>query len=115
MGAAALAFVVSGLIPLALILAGWWDARSVLILYWAELLVVGLFAMARMLCAQRLPVGLRMLAAAFFYTVYFGFVTGYGSFIAYLVGVQVSGGAMTGSYVSDVIRVMRSLLRAMPP
>src|SRR5205814_8648537 len=90
MGASVAAFIVAGLIPLGLVLAGWWDARSVLIFYWAELLVMGFFTMCRILLVQTQPVGLRLLLAMFFYGMFFGLCGAYGAMIAKLVGIHVA-------------------------
>jgi hypothetical protein len=113
MGAPALAFVLAGLFPLGLVVAGYWDARSVLIVYWVELLVLGFFTMCRILLVRSLPVGLRMLAAVFFYTMFFGFCSGYGLFIAHMVGVKLPPMAMN-SYLADIFSTVRHLMQAMP-
>src|SRR6185295_3139197 len=113
MGAPAIAFVIAGLFPLGLVVTGYWDARSVLIVYWVELLVLGFFTMCRILLVRTLPFGLRLLAAAFFYTVFFGFCSGYGLFIAHMVGAKLPRMAMN-SYVSDIFSTVRHLMQAMP-
>lgn len=113
MGAQAIAFVLAGLFPLGLVVTGYWDARSVLIVYWVELLVLGFFTMCRILLVRTLPVGLRLLAAVFFYTMFFGFCSGYGLFIAHMVGVKLPRMALA-SYVSDIFVTVRHLMQAMP-
>ena len=113
MGAPAIAFVLAGLVPLGLVMTGYWDARSVLILYWIELLVMGFFTMCRILLVRTLPLGLRLLAAVFFYSFFFGFCSGYGSFIAHMVGVKLPRMALD-SHLADIFTTVRYLMQAMP-
>src|SRR5438874_3832719 len=114
MGASVAAFIVAGLIPLGLVLAGWWDARSVLIFYWAELLVMGFFTMCRILLVQTQPVGLRLLLAMFFYGVFFGLCVAYGAMIAKLVGIRLAAPSSL-NYAAIIVTNVRDLMRALQP
>jgi hypothetical protein len=42
------ALVIANLVPLAGVLLGWWSAYDILLLFWAENVVIGLFQIARM-------------------------------------------------------------------
>jgi len=72
--------VIGNLIPVFGVLFLGWDAAQVLILYWAETVIVGLLTLPRIVAAQRLPVGVSggRLANALFVAVFF--VLHYGVF-----------------------------------
>ena len=62
------ALILANLIPLAGVVAVGWEVRGLLLLYWAENLVVALWAVARMLVVGRLAAA----PAAVFFCVHFG-------------------------------------------
>jgi hypothetical protein len=83
-----LALVVSNLIPLGGVLFFDWDIFSIVVLYWAENIIVGLFTIARILVAAGSPdpkAATNPAARAFlavFFTIHYGiFTTVHGVFI----------------------------------
>ena len=93
------ALVASNLIPLVGVAAFGWDVRSLLALYWAENIVVAIWAIARMLRVG----GIAVLPMAAFFCVHFGiFTLVHGVF----VGAMTSDEHMPGPL---------SLLSAVPP
>lgn len=63
--------VLANLLPLGLVAASVWDAAEVVVFYWYENLVIGLFNLLRIATASRLAPGERIGLAAFF-TVHYG-------------------------------------------
>jgi hypothetical protein len=69
------ALVLANLLPLAAVLAGWWSVYEVLLLFWAENVVIGLFNVARMLALLVLKREVAMLALIPFFGVHYGLFT----------------------------------------
>ncbi|HJS37800.1 MAG TPA: DUF6498-containing protein [Burkholderiales bacterium] len=98
-------------VPLVGVLAWDWRVGDVVILYWIENLVIGLYNVLRILAAQ--PEGARaglmagkIFLAAFFLVHYGGFCAGHGVFLAALFPVAGPGGAKLGidGVVLDMLR-----------
>jgi hypothetical protein len=98
-------------VPLVGVLAWDWRVGDVVILYWIENLVIGLFNVLRILAAQ--PEGARagfaagkLVLAAFFVVHYGGFCAGHGVFLAAMFPVVGPGGARLGidGVVLDMLR-----------
>lgn len=66
-----IALVAANLLPLVGVLAFGWDLRGVLLLYWAENVIVGLWAIVRMLRVA----GLLAIPAILFFCVHYGIFT----------------------------------------
>jgi hypothetical protein len=88
-------------VPLVGVLAWDWRVGDVVILYWIENLVIGLYNVLRILAAQ--PEGARaglmagkIFLAAFFLVHYGGFCAGHGVFLAAMFPVAGPGGAKLG-------------------
>ena len=73
--------VAVNLIPLAGVLLGGWDVFRVLTLFWAENLVIGAFAVLRLLLVER-----RLVPALFFAVHFGGFCAGHGLLLTHLFG-----------------------------
>ena len=80
--AAAVALVAANLLPLALVLAGLENIGSLMMLYWAENVVIGIFTALRMLTAGRGSESDKAGGTLFFGVHYGGFCLGHGFFIA---------------------------------
>lgn len=81
------ALVAANLVPLALVLAGLWDISGVMLLYWAENLVIGFYNLWRIALAGRGSAGEKVALSAFF-TVHYGmFCLAHGMLIAQLFNV----------------------------
>jgi hypothetical protein len=98
-------------VPLVGVLAWDWRVGDVVILYWIENLVIGLFNVLRILAAQ--PEGARagfaagkLVLAAFFVVHYGGFCAGHGVFLAAMFPVTGPGGATL-----DIDGVVLDMLR----
>jgi len=81
--------VVADLVPLGLVLAGWGDARSVIVLFWVESLIVGFYTVCRILRAERASLGERIVAALHFSVVYFVALAILGMFVGFTVGAKI--------------------------
>ncbi|NLW49601.1 MAG: hypothetical protein GXY85_01990 [Candidatus Brocadiaceae bacterium] len=95
----AAALIVVNLVPLAGVLALDWDARAVVLLYWAENLVVGFYTVLRMafLSADEPAHHLGKLFAIPFFCVHFGmFCLVHGVFLVTLLGIGRDGPFMHG-------------------
>ena len=73
--------VIVNLIPIAGVLFGGWDVFVVLALFWAENLIIGGFAILRLLLVER-----RLFAPAFFTVHFGGFCFGHGTLLVHLFG-----------------------------
>jgi hypothetical protein len=67
----ALVLVAANLLPLLLVIAGLWSLQQVMLLYWLENAVIGLWNVAKMLRSGSPPFVLRLFLACFF-TAHFG-------------------------------------------
>lgn len=98
-------------VPLVGVLAWDWRVGDVVLLYWIENLVIGLFNVLRILAAQPEGAGRGLLAgkialAGFFFVHYGGFCAAHGVFLAALFPVTGPGGAKLGidAIVLDMLR-----------
>ncbi len=69
------ALVLANLLPLGAVLAGWWSVYEVLLLFWAENVVIGLFNVARMLALLVLKRETGMLVLIPFFGAHYGMFT----------------------------------------
>jgi len=83
--ASVIALVIANLVPAFGVLFLGWDVLRVMVLYWAENLVVGLMAVLRFLCAVR-ELRARVLMIPFFVLHYGGFCYGHGVAVLVLFG-----------------------------
>jgi hypothetical protein len=94
---AALLLILANAVPLAGVLLWDWRVGDVVVLYWIENLVIGLFNVARILSAQ--PDGVRgslagkLFLAAFFVVHYGAFCAMHGTFLAQMFPVRGADGA----------------------
>lgn len=84
--------VMVNLVPLAMVVAGEWDLRQVLVLFWVENGVVGVYGVLRILLAARVGWFGRLFASAFLTMHYGGFFIGHGLFLLFLLGMAVKLG-----------------------
>jgi hypothetical protein len=95
------ALVAANLIPLVGVFVFGWDARQIVLLYWAENLIVGGWAAARMLVAG----GPKALPLVAFFCVHFGmFTLIHGQFVNLLTmpGGLMGGGSIDGGFLSPL-------------
>lgn len=79
--------VLANLLPLGAVLLGWWSAYEVLLLFWAENVVIGLFNVARMLALMVLKRESGMLVLIPFFGVHYGMFTYvHGMFVIAMLG-----------------------------
>lgn len=113
--------------PLAGVVWGGWDVREVLLLYWAENLVIGFWQVVKMACARRpgeayLGIFGKLFLIPFFIVHYGGFCAGHGLFINLLTGNDVGlGGVMEGAwgwgplvFVGLLIGVIKASVAVLP-
>jgi hypothetical protein len=81
------AMVAANLVPLALVLAGWANAPMLLLMYWGELVVIGIYAALRLLCAAGAVLKSRLYDAASFAFFYFLFCFPLAAFLATFYGI----------------------------
>jgi hypothetical protein len=103
--------ILANAVPLVGVLAWDWRVGDVVLLYWIENLVIGLFNVLRILAAQPEGAGRGLLAgkialAGFFFVHYGGFCAGHGVFLAAMFPVAGPGGAKLGidAIVLDMLR-----------
>ena len=85
--ASSIALVLANLIPLAGALLGYWSSYELMLLFWAENVVIGLFQLLRMGTVLALRREMQMLFLMPFFTVHFGMFTYvHGSFLTMLLG-----------------------------
>lgn len=70
-GAAAVALVAANLLPLALVLAGQGDVGGLVVLYWAENVVIGFYTVLRMLAARGGSAGEKV-GKTIFFSIHYG-------------------------------------------
>lgn len=81
------ALLLANLLPLGAVLAGWWSVYEVVLLFWAENVVIGLFNVARMLALLVLKREVGMLVLIPFFGVHYGMFTFvHGMFVVGLLG-----------------------------
>jgi hypothetical protein len=89
--ASAIALVLANLIPLAGALLGYWSSYELMLLFWAENVVIGLFQLLRMGTVLVLRREMQMLFLMPFFTVHYGLFTYvHGTFLALLLGGGVT-------------------------
>lgn len=77
------------LLPLILVFNGFWELRQVIVLYWLENGVIGVWHVLRMLSARRSPLPLRVMESAFFCVHYGLFFLVHGMFVMHLMAFPV--------------------------
>ena len=80
------------LVPLLLVTAGLWDLQRVIVLYWLENGVIGLWHILRMMTAQRSALLLRLLESGFFCIHYGIFFFVHGMFVMLMLKLPVNIG-----------------------
>lgn len=80
------------LVPLLLVTAGLWDLQRVIVLYWLENGVIGLWHILRMMTAQRSALLLRLLESGFFCIHYGIFFFVHGMFVMLMLKLPVNFG-----------------------
>ncbi len=81
------ALLLANLLPLGAVLAGWWSVYEVVLLFWAENVVIGLFNVARMLALLVLKREFGMLVLIPFFGVHYGMFTFvHGMFVIGMLG-----------------------------
>ncbi len=85
--------IVANLVPLAGALFGGWSVYEVVLLYWAENVVIGLYQIARMMAVMVLRrEGVMLLLAAFFVLHYGVFTMVHGHFVVGMLGPDPAAG-----------------------
>ncbi len=98
--ASSAALVLANLIPLAGALLGYWSSYELMLLFWAENVVIGLFQLLRMGTVLVLRREMQMLFLMPFFTVHFGIFTFvHGTFLVMLL----SGGMELGGAVQVLL------------
>jgi hypothetical protein len=90
------ALVVANLFPLVGVVALEWSAGDLILLYWAENIVIGFYNLLRMLTARgedKVGCGGRAFIAGFFCVHFGGFCAGHGVFVMVLTGIGDDGAA----------------------
>jgi len=91
------ALVLANLLPLGAVLLGWWSAFKVLVLFWAENVVIGLFNVARMLALLVLKREGGMLVLMPFFGAHYGMFTFvHGMFVIAMLGPPGANGMADG-------------------
>lgn len=70
-----LALVLANLVPLGGVLAGWWSAFEIVLLFWAENVVIGLFQVARMAVVMLRKREWEMMVLIPFFCLHYGMFT----------------------------------------
>lgn len=89
--------IIANLLPLILCFLFGWHITSLVMFYWVENLIIGLYAIARILCASQPfepqpPFAATIFVACFFTVHYFGFCLGHGMFLLVISSMDVAGG-----------------------
>ena len=93
--------VLANLVPLIGALAGYWSSYELMLLFWAENLVIGLFQILRMASVLFLRRSLAMLGLIPFFAVHYSIFTGiHGSFLTHMLG--------HGADLADAARLLLS-------
>ncbi len=99
--------ILANLLPLAGVLLWDWDVGAIIVFYWAENLIIGLFNIMKLLSLGTASA----IGMAVFFTVHYGgFCAGHGFFLTALfdidllreLGMSISGGFETVGYLSAV-------------
>ena len=96
----AIALILSNAVPLLGVLFGRWDTFMVVLLFWAENLVIGFFNVLKMLTCRGQgtePGCVRFFLPPFFAVHYGGFCLVHGAFVFVLFGGKGAGGGFRGS------------------
>lgn len=121
-----IALIAANVFPLAGAFVFDWDAGQIVLLYWAENIIVGFYNVLRMFAAKaKHPVEYvgRLLASLFFCFHYGFFCAGHGLFVLALGGMGKDGGSVLRKLdwplplviVQIICRVIAHAWRAMPP
>lgn len=95
--------VVFAAFPVVGVLLRGWDVGEVVLLYWCENVIIGIWTVARMLTTATAPLAGRLATAAFF-TVHFGiFCLVHGVFIVGFIGRESGGMALSPASVTDYL------------
>ncbi len=106
--------VLSNLLPLAGVLAGWWSVYEILLLYWAENLVIGLFQLARMATVLVLRREYGLVVMLPFFTIHYGgFALGHGLMLSQLFGPVVGVPAVGASPGQDLLAALDAPFRTL--
>ncbi|MGX9965067.1 DUF6498-containing protein [Roseomonas sp. F4] len=98
--ASSVALVLANLVPLAGALLGYWSSYELMLLFWAENVVIGLFQLLRMGTVLALRREMQMLFLMPFFAVHYGLFTYvHGSFLTTLLG----GGATLEAAVAQLL------------
>jgi hypothetical protein len=114
------ALVVVNLMPLIGVLLWNWDVGALVVLYWSENLIIGVFTILKMIAVA--PVG-GWFASAFFLVHYGGFCAVHGMFVLMLaLGEDMGGGLLDGEswplflvFVQLLVGVVARVLEIAPP
>jgi hypothetical protein len=116
------ALVVANVLPLVGVAISGWSAGDLILLYWAENIIVGFYNLLRMLTARgadKVGCGGRAFIAIFFCVHFGGFCAGHGVFVMMLSGVGEEGAAqdkvwlalpLAGLFVSHGISFVRNFI-----
>ena len=118
-----IALIVANLFPLVGVVALGWNAGDLILLYWAENIIVGFYNLLRMLTARgddRAGCGGRAFIAIFFCVHFGGFCAGHGVFVMVLTGIGDEGTVagdrawlalpLAGLFVSHGISFVRNFI-----
>jgi hypothetical protein len=89
--------IIANLLPLFLCFVFGWHITSLVMFYWVENLIIGLYAIARILCASQPfdpqpPFAATIFVASFFTVHYFGVCLGHGVFLLVISTMDFAGG-----------------------
>ncbi len=108
-----IALLVANIIPLFIVAVGQWEVRSVMILYWIENVIIGIWTIARIAAAGigRVPAKehlAKIMVIPFFVVHYFGFCLGHLMFMVFLfrdqggLGSELEGVAQPQWFVAGM-------------
>jgi len=111
-GGLPLGLIAANLVPVACVGLFHWDVTQLMLCYWAENVVIGLFNVAKMSAAGLAHKGLGLLSAAVsipLFAVHYGlFCLGHG-FLVLVMGAMAARGAQTPIPLSDLWSMMMNL------
>ncbi len=91
------ALVLANLLPLGAVLAGWWTVYEVVLLFWAENVVLGLIQVLRMVSIGVLTRSVAPVALSVFFTLHYGlFTLVHGKFVVGILGPEPGADLDTG-------------------
>lgn len=108
----ALVLIAVNLLPLLLVTFGLWDLQRVLLLYWLENGVIGIYNVVKIVCARESNLFSRLIMALFF-TVHYGmFFIAHGIFLMAMLQLPVNMGDLLSLWTAlpSGVVVMLSLL-----